>query len=237
VKEDSATRKRTVADRMKRHSSAPLAATLGNIITFWMSHVAVGIVAVESVFIHLFHLIQLAEEHSTDFVARYERLLMVKLHCTLRSDPQSFRVRPALERVDSDIVADLVRESLIARASEAARAKVADRKQPEARKIFSPTRRDKTQDAPPASEQPAKGGGRQSGGTSQPPQPDAKVAAARTKRQVCFSHDPAKGTRCSDAQCQASKDHLDTAQPALRTRFDQAKAAYDRRQAAGKGSR
>ena len=80
-------RKTMHSERTKTLEVSGFARILGNITTFWLSHAAVELVSLPSVFAHILLLIRLADERSVKFVIIYERRLMVRMLEKIRSAP------------------------------------------------------------------------------------------------------------------------------------------------------
>jgi hypothetical protein len=58
----------------------------------------------------------------------------------------------------------------------------------------------------------------------------------QSRKLVCLKHRPHENVRCSDPDCQKSKEHLDTTKPDLLIRFNRAAQAAEARKSGSRGS-
>ena len=225
----SSARKALHSERTKSYDLSGFPKILGNIMTYWLSHAAVGIVSLASVFAHNLCLVRLADERSVKFVIIYERRLIVRLLEKIRGGEQC-DFSAAISRIDSGLLDRLDIEDAKLRPLPAARdpkpAPARDLAKPRAAlarkpaRGSSPRRRSRSNDrrrhrTPPrdARRQPAP-----QSSTKEPPR----------RRPLCFDHDPANRRVCQLGK-DCPKEHLDTKDASLRERFSKAKTAFDAR--------
>ena len=204
-------------------------AFLGNVATCWLSHAVVGACSFSAVFTHLLLLIKLADENSTDFIRRYERRLQTKLLAEFRAYSRPPDISTALEVLDDDIVAKLIRDDFQRRPREApfrGKGRPEDRRERTPRR--SPRRDTKQRATREASSEKDRAPRDRPTDDRQPRDP----GAAR-RPPICFDHDPASGKRCANFRtCKATREHLDTSKADEKARYDKAKAAFERRRGA-----
>jgi hypothetical protein len=189
---------------------------LNNLGTFLLSHVAVGAITLPAAMQHLLLVGRMLEERGRDFALRYLALFQIEMLSRLRVGQLSPNLLAGeLAKVNEPIARRVELEHI---------RPARQQPQPQAARPAPPPR-------------PAADGGRPpprqttrvttAKGTAAASRPEPRTPPAR--KPVCFSHDPAGGKSCSAPDC--GKEHLDTREAEGKTRFDAAKAAFDRRTA------
>ena len=202
-------------------------------MTFWLSHAAVGLVKFPSVFAHNLLVLRLASEHSVNFALKYERRLVSRMQERLKAH-ESLSFSSLLERLDTRIVQSLEIEDACRLAREKpprsdppapkAGARQHGRGSNAASTSAADTSRRPARTPSPRRQLPRQGA-RSRTRSARRGAPPASAQKA-TRKQVCFDFNPSAGRRCPlGARC--TKEHLDTKDPALKARFDKAKAAFD----------
>ena len=183
--------------RSKDLSSKGIAPFLSNVITFWLSHLAVRQIELPSILAYVIILCKLTEERGNIFAVRYHHYLQNHLLDKVRIG----------EKFNLDQWLSIEQDHII-------------------RKIESRTSHPQFEHpkAPggakdrPAIERPPRP-------TRQPSKPPAPIRQAR--KIVCFKHRPHEGVKCSDRECHRTKEHLDTSQADQLVRFERASAAAE----------
>ncbi len=198
-----AERKTVLASRQGSLDS--FAAFLGNVITFLMSHVAIGELPVDAAFAHVGVLVRMADELTVSRAVEYFRRLQSVILADIRGGAR-FDLAERLASVDDAIFNRMLVERPRARSRSAGKGvKSAVARAPPVEKTTS-----KASGAPPPFPPSGKGGGKSKG---RPP--------------VCLDHDPAAGRRCSVGSA-CEKEHPDTSDASGADRFARAKAAYEK---------
>jgi hypothetical protein len=166
-----------------------------------------------------------------NFALKYERRLISRMQERLKAH-DSLSLNHLLERLDTRLVQSLEIEDACRLAKEKTRA---DPPAPKPGKgsgrgsaatasaAVDKTRR--TARTPSPRRLPARQSVRSRTRSPRRGAPPASTQKA-TRKQVCFDFNPSAGRRCPlGARC--TKEHLDTKDPALKARFDKAKAAFD----------
>ena len=187
---------------------------LSCVLNFWSSHAAIGICTLNGVFGHHALLLQLCCEKDIAYAVDYERRFVQHvLSCVKKGD--SLNLDIALAHPLKDVVGLL--ESIYAARKEVSGGRVQD-----GRRLH--------RDATPSSS------GREAVTPKQKARPSSSLkedsrspkveSDVNARKPVCFAHDPASGSKCSEKGC--TKAHLDTKVAALKERYSKAKAAFDK---------
>ena len=189
--------KKTLVKNREKAASQSALTLFEDVTCFWVSHTLGGEVSCEAILAHMLILFKLVHKHSSVFACRYARLFLAKVQDKCRYS-DSFKLSEALASLDSVLYTQLCDEL----------------------KSGKSTGRN--------SEDSAKGKGKGKKGKGKrgirplstplaPPPPQANPLA-RTKKKVCFFHNPQKGGVCRFGSA-CSDEHLNTNDPALAKRF------------------
>jgi hypothetical protein len=175
----------------------PPARVLSMVLSFWISHAAIGICKFEAVFSHILMFIRMQDQYGIAFAIKHERRLLDRCYTSLKASVE-FDIDDLLSRPCPDIV----QEILLTKAIED--------------KPRAPIKL-------PGKSPPAPGASAASG-TSTTDQ--AKVKDVKSVRKpVCFDHNPSQGIFCP-LKSKCLKEHLDTKVESLLVRFEKAKSCF-----------
>ena len=142
-------------------------------LSFWLAHMAVGIVSSQQVACHIFLLLRASEDYNSDYAILYHGRLMAGLRQRI-SMGENFDIGGAISRIDTNVFCEV------------------DHKRSSG---WEPPPRDQK-------EKPGKGKGKgekASGESTPAPDPPARPTRGRG---ICFSHDPADKKVCRTEKCQ-----------------------------------
>ena len=192
---------------LARSKAAPLsaAAFINSVSAYWLSHAAMGQVSIPTVLAHVLLVSRICDKHSLSFAVRYISHLQAGFHSKI-NNATPFDLEKALGELDIDALRLAQLEQ--------------DRD--------GGSRRDSVtlplKAAPGAGNGKGKGKDKRGGPPAIPPPEDPP---RKERLQVCFAHDPASKKFCPHiATCR--KEHLDTTQENLRSRYTKAKSVFDR---------
>jgi len=86
-----------------RHRLGDLARLLNSILVYWLSHLILDQFHLGHLFAHMLLLLRMAEEHSTNYVERYEQLFSASLLERVKAG-ERFSLGDALSRRDRDVL-------------------------------------------------------------------------------------------------------------------------------------
>jgi hypothetical protein len=177
----------------------PPARVLSMVLSFWMSHAAIGICKFEAVFAHILMFIRMQDQYGIAFAIKHERRLLDRCYTSLKGS-----VEFDLDILLSRPCPEIVQEILLTKAIED--------------KPRAPVKL-------PANPPPALGASA-STSASTTDQAAAKIKDGKVARkQVCFDHNPSQGIFCP-LKSKCSREHLDTKVEALLVRFEKARASF-----------
>ena len=194
-------------DRLRGASTGGLARLLNSILVYWLSHLILDQFHLGHLFAHILLLLRMAEEHSTNYVERYEQLFSASLLERVKAG-ERFSLGDALARRDRDVLYRIDVTAPRAGKTSTPPSKPPLPRAPRATPAAPPA-------VPRAARTPAAGRSAPNGSSRQSP-----------RKPVCFAHHPAEGKTCSDAACLHEKEHLDTKNPDELLRWDRARAAF-----------
>ena len=177
--------------RAKDLGSKGFASFLSNILTFLLSHLAIGQIELPSILAYISVLCKVSEERGSSSAMKYHYLLHNHVLDRIRVG-ERFR----LDQFFSTEIDSIIRKL--------------ESRQPQAvLTSYQPVRdRQAPRRPPPVSRQA-------------PSKPSSK-------KLVCFKHRPHENQKCQDQACIRSKEHLDTNQPDLLSRWNKAHQAFER---------
>jgi hypothetical protein len=223
-------RSKTLKARAQGITSGGLARPLSNIAVFWLSHAAVGLVDVISVFGHLLCLLRLADEHSVDFALQYELRLQARILEAVKRNGSTLDINSRIMTIDPRLLDELrFGPSHTGRGRNRGRQAAEDGEPQAAPSSASKPPKvtpSKAEKAPPAPRTAANS--RKSGSTGTKPSvaPASSGSSGKSKDKICFDHNSVQGLSCSKGSS-CTYLHLDTNQPDELLRWSRAKASFD----------
>ena len=159
---------------------------------------AVGLVSFQQVACHIFLLLRISEDYTSDYAILFHDRLMAEMRQRI-SMGEDFDIGAAISRIDKNVLRDV------------------DHKRSSGSDPPPPPRDQR--------ERPGKGKGKGERASGDPaPAPDPPARPTRG-RGICFSHDPANKKVCRTKDC--PREHLDTNISENKARFRKAHATFE----------
>ena len=233
--ETTSSRKAMVTKRRNGFDRASFTQFMGNILSFWLSHMALGQVTQGAVLCHVCLLTKMADEHGTSFAQKYEAHLVMYLGDKQKSAPLH-KLDRYLRTVDERILQRLV----LSQKTGGPRPPGA----PEGPGIPAPRPPRGPDPSKPKGGKEGKGGKDSKGGKdpkplanlpwSSPPPPPVKgkgkgepKGSPRSSKNICFDEAPHLNTSCKKRGCEDA--HLDTKDAVLLEGYNRAWSAFEQR--------
>ena len=229
LKSELTDQQRDEVKKRRRSQSSNVNRLLGNLITWGMTHVALDQFTIIHLFQYLCNTIRLIDCYGIGAAEKYQDSMIGK--CKQKIDAgHDFKIGSLLATIDERIVTEMRITMIAEHTKEPHPEKDTRRRQPDDRRGGGKDR---------GKDRGFKGGGK----IRRPPfraRPSGKASEGKGTRQfICFEHDPRHGKECTKESClkDPKKLHLDTKQPDLAARFDQAKSKFDAGKGKGKSKR
>ena len=220
----SSERKSLLASRKSSFDRTSVPVFLSNTLSFWLSHMAIGKVQMSSVLAHTCLLLRMVEEHSLLFAQKYESALLTLL-VDLQKSGDLTGLDDRLCTEDDKIVQRLRLDS--SRPQFALADRERPRREPRLKAIEdqAPGPRNPRRGVLPTGQaifpSKGKGKGREKGDRRR----DAATPPDGGRRPpMCLDHAVHLNIKCTQRGC--AKEHLDTAVPALKERYERALNAF-----------
>ena len=194
----SASQKEAYVKLRLKKESASTAQLCNASLSFWLAHMAVGLVSFQQVACHIFLLLRISEDYTSDYAILYHDRLMAGIRQRI-SMGEDFDIGASISRIDRNVLRDV------------------DHKRSSGSDPPPPPRDQR--------ERPGKGKGKGERASGDPaPAPDPPARPTRG-RGICFSHDPANKKVCRTKDC--PREHLDTNISENKARFRKAHTAFE----------
>ena len=199
----AAQREAFVKLRLKKESTS-VAQLCNASLSFWLAHMAVGVVSFQQVACHIFLLLRISEDYNPDYAILYHDRLLAGIRQRI-SMGEDFDIGGSICRLDNDVLREV------------------DHKRSSSNWEPPPRDRDR-RERDKASGKGARGKGDKDKGDKGKGDKDKGGVAPRTK-SICFAHDPSSKKVCKAEGCH--REHLDTNLPENKARYLKAHAAFE----------
>ena len=184
-----------------KHESSTVAQLCNASLSYWLAHMAMGIVTFQQFSCHIFLLLRLSEDYKPYYTIKYHDRLMTRLHNRMAAG-ENFDLGAAITNIDTDVLREVDHQA------------------------FAASTRD-PDERPPKAKAEARKGPRGRGADPPAPDPSGKEERPPKRQQICFDRDPSSKKQCKLGWRSCTREQFNTLEPEELARFKKAKASFD----------